>query len=111
LRIRSKMWVVEDNEVVFGDGRRRLLEILERTGSLNQAAKELKMSYRAAWGKVKATEKRLGIKIVETHAGGRAGGGSTLTPEGKELLRKYKDFKQRANEAADALFKEIFEEQ
>jgi len=48
---------------------------------------------------------------VETHAGGRAGGGSTLTPEGKELLRKYKDFKQRANEAADALFKEIFEEQ
>jgi len=54
LRIRSKMWVVEDNEVVFGDGRRRLLEILERTGSLNQAAKELKMSYRAAWGKVKA---------------------------------------------------------
>jgi molybdate transport system regulatory protein len=49
--IRSKIWAEEANgKVVLGLGRCRILEALQRLGSLQAAAQELKMSYRAIWG-------------------------------------------------------------
>jgi len=48
-------------------------------GSINQAAAKLGMSYRAAWGKVTATEKRLGIKLLNKHTGGYHSGSGVDT--------------------------------
>jgi molybdate transport system regulatory protein len=55
-----KLWVEKDGKVVFGGGRYQLLKAIEEQGSLAGAARALKMSYRAAWGRLKASEKRLG---------------------------------------------------
>jgi len=93
------------DEVVFGLGRIRLFEAIERTGSISKAAAELGMSYRAAWGKVTATEERLQLQLVEREQGNRKMG-TRLTPVGKELLARYKIFQQDAIQSVDRLFDE-----
>lgn len=105
LHIKSKIWVEMDSEVVFGLGRIRLFEAIEKTGSINQAAASLGMSYRAAWGKVKATEERLKLHLIEKNQGKRKNG-TVLTPVGKELLSRYKQFQQEAQKKVDESFEE-----
>jgi len=84
-RIRSKIWVEDaDGKVVFGLGRYRILEAVQRLGSLQMAAHELKMSYRAIWGRISATEKRLGKPLLI-----RAPRGSRLTPLGERLMKQF----------------------
>jgi molybdate transport system regulatory protein len=84
-RIRSKIWVEDANgKVVFGLGRYRILEAVQRLGSLQAAAQELKMSYRAIWARISATEKRLGKPLLI-----RKPQGSRLTPLGKTLLKQF----------------------
>lgn len=103
LKIKSKLWISLDEEVIFGLGRIRLFEAIEKTGSMSQAAALLGMSYRAAWGKVKATEDRLQLSLVERQQGNRRKG-TILTPAGKELLFRYSQFQQEAYEQLDTLF-------
>ena len=109
LEIRSKIWIVDENEeVVFGLGRFRILEAVERHGSINSAAKELKMSYRGVWGKIKATEDRLNKKILVKNAGGSSGGGSELTPFGKTLMKKFRRLRKYIIDNSDRLFEKEF---
>ncbi|OEH85204.1 hypothetical protein BHU72_06250 [Desulfuribacillus stibiiarsenatis] len=107
MKAKSKVWLERDNNVVFGDGRQVLLEAIESTGSIRQAASKLGMSYRAAWGKIKATEERLGIDLVSTKAGG-SDSGTFLTENGKEFMRKYEMFKKESNQAVDEIHKKYF---
>ena len=108
MKVRFKIWLEANGGVAFAEGRRLLLEAVNRLGSLNAAAKELGMSYRAAWGKIKATEKALGMKLLEVTTGGKGGGGATLTPEAKELLSKYKKYINRIASLTEKEFKHIF---
>jgi molybdate transport system regulatory protein len=104
---RSKIWIESEQEVVFGGGRALLFQAIEETGSIRQAANKLGMSYRAAWGKTKATEERLGITLLIKQAGGHQSG-AELTPEAKELLKIYLKFKKDANFEVDRLFARHF---
>jgi molybdate transport system regulatory protein len=106
--LRTKIWIVDaSGDVLFGMGRVKILEAIDRGGSINAAAKALKMSYRAVWGRIKATEERLGKALVIRTTGGASGGGSTLTPYAKELIRDYKDFRRQVIEDADARFEKV----
>ncbi len=107
--VKFKIWFEENGGVAFAEGRRILLEAVDRLGSLNAAAKELGMSYRAAWGKIKATEQALGMKLLEVTTGGKGGGGATLTSEAKELISKYKKYTGRITVLMKKEFKRIFE--
>jgi len=109
MKAKFKIWLEEKGGVAFAEGRRMLLEAVDRLGSLNAAAKELGMSYRAAWGKIKATEKALGIKLLEVTTGGKGGGGATLTPEAKELVSKYKQYIDRMTFLVEGEYIRIFE--
>ena len=108
MKAKFKIWLEEKGGVAFAEGRKMLLESIERLGSLNAAAKELGMSYRAAWGKIKATEKVLGIRLLKVATGGKGGGGATLTPEAKELISKYKQFNDKMASLMEKEFKHIF---
>lgn len=108
VRIRSKLWIEVDGLPVFGRGRRLLLEAIDKYGSLNRAAKEINISYRKAWGYIKAMEERLGIKLVERQVGGRYGGGATLTEEARQFLKKYAAMETGIRELVDEKFKKIF---
>lgn len=108
LRIKSKLWIEIEGEPVFGRGRRFLLEAIDKHGSLNQAAKEISISYRKAWGYIKAMEERLGVSLVERQAGGKNGGGAALTNEARAFLRKYEMMEEGIKEFVDKKFKNIF---
>jgi molybdate transport system regulatory protein len=108
LEVRSKIWIEAAGEPVFGRGRRFLLEAISSHGSINQAAKEVDISYRKALSHIQAMEKRLGISLVVRQAGGRNGGGAALTPEAREFLRKFEAMEQGLREFVDAQFRELF---
>jgi len=108
MKIRFKIWLEENGGVAFAEGRKMLLESVDRLGSINAAAKELGMSYRAAWGKIKATEKALGLKLLEVVTGGKGGGGAALTKDARELVEKYKRFYVRMDVLMQKEFERIF---
>ena len=103
--IRSKIWIVDETgKVVFGLGRLKILKAIEQNGSIHAAAKELKMSYRAVWGRIKATEDRLGRALLVKNIGGASGGGSTLTPFAKNIIERFKALHNEVNSDADHRF-------
>ena len=83
MEIKHKLWLERDGRVIFGPGRDGLLKAVQECRSLNAAAKKLRMSYRAAWGRIRASEERLGIKLVEMDS---VKHGMHLTNEAKELM-------------------------
>lgn len=109
LRVKSKVWL-EDQQgrIIFGLGRMRILSAIEKCGSLNAAAKDLKMSYRAVWGKIKVTEEALGKPLLVKSQGGSAGGGSTLTPYARTLMDRYLALSRIIDSQADDLFQSGF---
>ena len=107
--IRSKIWVEDARgKVVFGLGRYRILDAVQRLGSLQAAAKELKMSYRAIWVRMTATERRMGKALLI-----REPRGSRLTPLGETLLKQYKRILQileaESNDVYDNLMATYFD--
>lgn len=109
LTIKSKIWIAdEEAKVVFGLGRLRILDAIERHGSIHAAASELRMSYRAVWCRIKATESRLGKALVTSRTGGTGGGGSELTPYAKSVLEHFRELQKEINQAADDLFQSHF---
>jgi molybdate transport system regulatory protein len=76
LKIKSKLWIEVDGNPVFGRGRKLLIEAIDKYASINQAAKEINISYRKAWEFIKAMEERLGFRLVNRQTGGRNGGGA-----------------------------------
>jgi molybdate transport system regulatory protein len=105
LQLRSRHWVVnEEGDIIIGEGRCAILENIEKTGSLNQTAKVMKMSYKGVWSKIKVTEEYLKIRLVATDKKR----GSRLTEEGKDLLEKYHQLKERCLQADDKVFTGIF---
>ena len=103
--IRIRLWFEEKNEVLFGDGRLQLLEAVERAGSLAAAARELNMSYRAAWGRLHASEDRLGFALVQRKDEGRRA--MELTPAAKEIMAKYSKLKDLVQGQVDKHQKEL----
>jgi molybdate transport system regulatory protein len=108
MEIKSKLWIEIEGRPVFGRGRRFLLEAIDTYGSINQAAKEINISYRKAWGYIKAMEERLGFKLIERQTGGRNGGGAILTEDAREFLKKYEALERGIREIVDDRFNEIF---
>jgi molybdate transport system regulatory protein len=108
MQIKSKLWIEVEGKPVFGRGRRFLLQAIDKYGSINQAAKEINISYRKAWGYIQAMEERLGIKLVERQTGGKDGGGAILTEEARSFLEKYGLMEEGIREMVDQKFRGIF---
>ncbi len=109
LRTKSKIWIELDGEPVLGPGRKELLEEIDRCGSILQAAARVGVSYRRAWSHIHAMEKRLETKIVDSRRGGKGGGGTRLTREAREMLRKFSEVEEGMEEIVDRRFRERFE--
>ncbi len=89
---------------MFGLGRLKILDAIERKGSIQAAAKELGMSYRGVWGRIKATEERLGEPLLYRNIGGKKGGGSELTPFALDLMDRFRKLHKLVSDEADNLF-------
>ena len=98
----------ENGEKFFGEGPCRLLEKVEQTGSLRCAAASMEMAYSKALKLVKQAEEVLGFPLTQRSVGGRDGGGSTLTPEGREFLHKYEAYRDACVQANRELYANYF---
>jgi molybdate transport system regulatory protein len=74
----------------LGPGKIRLLEVIQKTGSISQAGRVLGMSYPRAWGLVDDMNNCFRDRVVEAHPGGANGGGATLTQFGQKLVERYR---------------------
>ncbi len=108
ISVRSKVWLQFGKDYAFGDGRMKLLLLIDELGSLSGAAKALGMSYRHAWGSVRKIEERSGIKFISAHAGGLGAGGARLTEEGRAFLKRYQRFRAEVEREVERRFREAF---
>ncbi|MCX5907442.1 MAG: LysR family transcriptional regulator [Deltaproteobacteria bacterium] len=110
IEVRSKIWVEILRRPVLGPGRHDLLRAVDKQGSIAKAARLLGITYRKAWGQIKFMEEQLGLPLVSKQTGGIGGGGTTLTPEARELLAKYDRLTEGVQEKINERFQEIFYE-
>jgi len=85
-----------ENGASLGPGKVRLLEEIERTGSIRNAAEGVNMSFRQAWLLLKAIEQMFEQPVIETQRGGSRGGGSALTDFGRIVVRSYRAVERAA---------------
>lgn len=97
----------EQHDAIFGRGVAQLCRGVDRTGSLNKAAKEIGMAYSKAWRIIKHTEEAFSMQLLDRNGAH----GSTLTDEGKALLDAYEQLEQEverfAQERLDAIASEL----
>ena len=98
----------ENGEKFFGEGPCRLLRLVEETGSLRCAAATMEMAYSKALKLVKQAEEALGFPLTQRSVGGKDGGGSTLTPEGRRFLLQYEAYRDACVQANRELFAQYF---
>lgn len=105
----TKILLTDDNGIkFFGEGPLRLLRSVEKTGSLRAAAMEMEMAYSKASKLLKQAEANLGFPLTSRSAGGKDGGGSKLTPEGKQWLRQYEAYRDACVTSNQALYRQFF---
>ena len=81
---------------VFGPGKAELLEQIGQLGSISAAARAMRMSYRQAWKLIETMNGAFREPVIATSQGGVRGGGATLSPLGKQLIRSYRSLQQKA---------------
>lgn len=86
----------------LGPGKIALLEHIEATGSLSQAARELGMSYRRAWLLLDDVNRMFTEPATTASVGGSGGGGAQLTDLGRAIVKAYREIEDAAEKAASA---------
>ena len=89
-----------ENKSAFGPGIAKLCLGVREMGSLNAAAKGMRMAYSKAWRIIKETEAALEIQLLNRDGAH----GSSLTDEGNKLLDSYLEIAKRVQEAAEKEF-------
>lgn len=89
-KIRNRIWIEGAQGPYLGNGRINLLELISTTGSINDAAKELKMSYRKALSLLNSMNEQALEPLIVKSKGGIGGGGTEVTKAGKKMIRNFK---------------------
>mgnify|MGYP003425829212 CR=1 FL=1 len=105
------MFFDENNNKFFGEGPARLLHAIEQHGSLRSAALSMDMAYTKALKLIRNAENALGFSLIRRSTGGKDGGGSCLTEEGKEWLQRYEAYRDACEASNRRLYLEFFSEQ
>src|SRR5215510_12592511 len=109
MKPKLRVWVTFGEDLKFGDGRARLLELIDAKGSLKKATLGLEMSYRHAWGYLRDLERAAGFKFVERAPGGGPRSGMRLTGAGRQFIERYRRFRAALDTAMRREFKRTFQ--
>ncbi len=86
MTIKCKIWIEKNGELVFGKGREDILKAVNETHSINAAAKKMGMTYRGVWGRIKISEERGKMKLVNISENRRL---TQLTPKAQAIIDRY----------------------
>ena len=105
----TKITFYDDQGVkFFGEGPARLLRGIVEKGSLRASALSMEMAYTKALTIIKNAENALGFPLLIRSTGGKSGGGSKLTDEGKAWLERYEAYRDACVQANRRLYLEFF---
>jgi molybdate transport system regulatory protein len=90
MQVYGGIWMGRDENAQISDVRISLLEKIDESGSITQAAKAVGISYKTAWDAVDAMKNLSGDALVESLTGGKGGGGTRLTEAGRKLVQTYR---------------------
>ena len=88
-KIKSRIWINGANGTFLAEGRIDLLKEIITTGSISSAAKQMKMSYKKAWEIINGMNKEAREPLVIRVSGGKGGGGTIVTEEGKKMIKQF----------------------
>jgi len=91
----GKIWLEINHEKVLGPGRVELMERIHASGSIRQAAIQMKMSYKQAWELIKHINSHFNEPIVISHRGGKGGGNAIITEKGLALIKEFHLLKKK----------------
>lgn len=95
-RLQPRIRVYRGREIVLGPGKAELLAHIAETGSLNRAARRMKMSYMRAWSLVQVMNSAYRRPLVKAERGGSGGGGAELTDDGRRVLALYRKMEKKS---------------
>ncbi|HNY03023.1 MAG TPA: LysR family transcriptional regulator [Bacteroidales bacterium] len=111
IRLHYKIWMSDDMETgIMGDGKWKMLKLIEEKGSMKAACDELGYTYRRTWGNLKKIENFFGFPLLEKQRGGSDGGHTTLTPEGKRLVAAFNNFHANVDQHIQMGFEKFLNE-
>jgi molybdate transport system regulatory protein len=90
IELDGSLWLHKSDQKFLGGDRIGLLEKIDALGSITHAAKAAGISYKNAWDLVNMMNNLADRPLVERLTGGKGGGGTTLTPHGKEMVRQFR---------------------
>ena len=91
----------------FGPGKAALLEGIDRTGSISEAAKAMEMSYMKAWKLVQSLERAFPEPLIQKRRGGNTRGGATLSKTGRAVLAVYREMERASKSATVAPLRKL----
>ncbi|STP08852.1 winged helix-turn-helix domain-containing protein [Helicobacter cinaedi] len=97
MNVFARFWFEKNEKSYIGVGRAELLTRIAESGSISKAAKQMGMSYKAAWDSVDIMNKLSPSPLVESSNGGKGGGGTKLTPLGFEALKAFNELERVKN--------------
>jgi molybdate transport system regulatory protein len=108
IRLGRRIWLQDGGEPVFGTGICQLLVRVDSTGSLRCAAAEMGMAYSKAWQVVHRAEEHFGFALIYRQVGGKRGGGSRLSDDGRRLVASFGALTDEAGPLLDRLYEKHF---
>jgi molybdate transport system regulatory protein len=99
-----KGWLSWDGDFLVGPRYIRLLEGVERTGTIREACRGTGLSYRTCLERIRRMEETIGAPMVMTRRGGSARGGAALTPIARQLVQVYRLWREDVERASRRAF-------
>jgi molybdate transport system regulatory protein len=89
-----------DGARAVGPGKIKLMELIDKHGSISEAGRQMGMSYRRAWLLVDSLNRCFHTPVIASQLGGRQGGGASLTEFGHAVVHHYRAVEHAAVKAA-----------
>ena len=105
--VQPRFRIFRGGDIALGPGKAELLALIRRTGSINQAARRMGMSYMRAWSLVQTMNRCFKKPLVLVSRGGEGGGGAELTEIGGQVVALYQQMEQAGLRATAAPWKQL----
>ncbi len=108
IALQTRLRITLKKEIAFGPGKAELLQLVDETGSIGEAASRMKMSYMRAWSLIQTMNQCFKEPLIlATHGGEGGGGGAELTKTGRSVLACYREMEDACLRATAAHWKQL----